>query len=154
MKWLAISAYLATSALSTGAGIYFLRPKEMGVQVIPNGRDAAIIKAMQGAKKSVLVKTERFELCEIATVLANLPPKKVHVVVEVPEEAACRSMENAFSKVFNQVGVSMKVGLDAAEAYKGTLVIVDGETVIYSGAGLNYAPANSARPYVVGKLKG
>lgn len=154
MKSLVISGYLLTSALTTGAGIYFLRPKEAGMQLVPNGRDAAIVKAMNQAKKSILVRTDRFELCEIATVIVNMPRKGVHVTVEVPEEAAIRPRENAIGQILPKEGVSWKVGLEPAEAYKGTLVVVDGETVIYSGSGLNYAPQNSARPYVIGKIKG
>jgi hypothetical protein len=153
MKLLGISLYVLTSLVSTGAGVglWLLHPKP-GIQIVPFGRDAAIIEAIGRAKKSVLIRTERFELCEIATELVNL--KGVSVTVEIPQEAAMRAREDAMRATTAQLGISWKVGEEPTEAYRGTLIVIDDDEVISSASGLSYAPPLSKRPYVTGKLRG
>jgi len=153
MKLLGISLYVLTSLVSTGAGVgvLLLRPKP-GIQIVPFGRDAAVIQEIKKAKKSVLIRTDRFELCEIATEIVNL--KGVEITVEIPREAAMRPREDAMRDTTSKFGVSWKVGEEPTEAYKGTLIVIDDDLVISSASGLSYAPANSKRPYVVGRLKG
>jgi len=122
------------------------------VELHPQGRDAAILELLASAKKAVLIKTEQIEMTEVATAMVNLVRGGVSVTIELPHEAVGRPKDGALARILHDCGVVCRIGLDSQEGYKGTLLIVDG-TLLYSASPLSYAPQNSVRPYILGKVK-
>jgi len=158
MKWLSISAVsLAVFALAffltRGEEVRNGVVMEKSVELHPQGRDAAVLELLSSAKKSVLVKTERFEMLEVATALATLVKNGVPVTVEMPYAASIRHTDGALAKILMDCGAVCRIGLDSHEGYRGTLVIAD-DVTLYSACPLTYtATTNSVRPYILGKVK-
>jgi len=158
IKWLSIGL---VSLVALGAALWLTRGRgidgtlvyEYETELFPQGRDAAIVKLLTSSKKSVLVKTERFEMLEVASVLANLARDGVPVTVELPLAAASRHTDLALARILMDCGAVCRIGMDSHEGYRGTLVVADGRT-LYSACPLTYtATANSVRPYVMGRVK-
>jgi hypothetical protein len=122
------------------------------VTLYPQGRDTAILDLLATAKKTVLIRTDRIEMCEVATAIVRLAQDGVSITLEVPNMTS-RYFDGPIIQAINDCGVTCRIGLDSAEGYRGTLIVVDGRNTLYSASNLTYAPENCSRPYILGRVK-
>ena len=141
------SGYTAWAALKAS--------RERGAVVVSHsGRDQALVRLIQGARRSVWVRTECLTLTPIGNELAQAFQRGVSVRVELPLQAGTSAAESRLPRILMELGAQVSFRSDPALHYRGAYVEVDGRTFFYSAAPLAPNVPGALVSYVAGPLGG
>jgi hypothetical protein len=144
------------AALSLGAGGLTtwntIKHTQTPAQTIVSqaGRDQVLIRMLQGAKKSVYLRTEALALVPAGNELAQACQRSVVVTVELPLASGLIGEESRLPRILMDLGAVVIFKSDAVANYRGTYVVVDGTRFLYSAAPLGLSPPGALVSYVAG----
>ena len=125
-------------------------PSQAQAIVSQTGRDQALIRMLQGAKKSVYLRTEALALVPAGNELAQACQRSVAVTVELPLASGLIGEESRLPRILMDLGAVVTFKSDAVVNYRGTYVVVDGTRFLYSAAPLGLSPPGALVSYVAG----
>ena len=114
------------------------------------GRDQAVIRMLQGARRSVYLRTETLALVPAGNELAQALQRKVSVSMELPLEAGLNGSDSQLPRILMDLGAMVAFKSDATGNYRGTLLVVDGHHFLYSALPLTLSAPGAMVSYVVG----
>ena len=117
------------------------------------GRDQAVIQLLQGAQKSVHLRTGGLALVPVGNELAQAVQRNVAVSVDLPLDAGLSPGGSRLPRVLMDLGAIVTFRSDPSENYRGTFVVVDGTRFLYSAAPLGLSPPGALVSYVAGPVR-
>jgi phosphatidylserine/phosphatidylglycerophosphate/cardiolipin synthase-like enzyme len=137
--------YTAWAALKAG--------RERGAVVVSHsGRDQALVRLIQGARRSISVRTECLTLTPVGNELAQAFQRGVSVRVELPLQVGTSAAESRLPRILMELGAPVSFRSDPAGNYRGAYLEVDGRTFFYSAAPLAPNGQGALVSYVAGPL--
>jgi hypothetical protein len=130
-----------------------LQPAAVALIVSHTGRDQALIQLLQGARKSVYLRTEGLSLVPAGNELAQAVQRKAVVTVELPLDAGLSSGGSRLPRMLMDLGAIVTFRSDPSGNYRGTYVVVDGTRFLYSAAPLGLSPPGALVSYVAGPAR-
>jgi hypothetical protein len=147
------------AALSLGAGGFTFCDAMRGrwcptrTVVSQAGRDQALIRMLQDARKSVCLRTEALALVPAGNELAQALQRKVTVTMELPLDASLNAAGSRLPRILMDLGAVVAFKSDATGNYRGTLLIVDDRQFLYSASPLTLSPPGALVSYVAGPVE-
>lgn len=117
------------------------------------GRDQALLLLIQGARKTVYVRTEGLALVPAGNELAQAIQRKALVTVELPLGAGLSPEGSNLPRMLMGLGAIVTFRSDPSGNYRGTYVVVDGNRFLYSAAPLELSPPGALVSYVAGPAR-
>jgi len=117
------------------------------------GRDQAVIRMLQGARRSVSLRTETLTLVPAGNELAQALQRKVSVNIELPLDASLDAASSQLPRILMDLGAVVAFKSDATGNYRGTLLIVDDRQFMYSALPLTLSAPGARVSYVVGPVE-
>lgn len=146
-------------ALSLGAGGFMVcdairgRSRPARTLLSQAGRDQAVIRMLQGARKSVYLRTEALTLVPAGNELAQAVQRRVSVWMELPLEAGLNSAGSQLPRILMDLGAVVAFKNDASGNYRGTLLVVDDRQFLYSASPLTMNKSGAYVSYVAGPVE-
>ena len=128
-------------------------PAPAALVVSHAGRDQALIQLLQGARKSVYLRTESLELVPAGNELAQAVQRRAVVSVDLPLDAGLSPGASRLPRVLMDLGAIVTFRSDPSGNYRGTYVVVDGTHFLYSAAPLGLSPPGAFVSYVAGPAR-
>jgi phosphatidylserine/phosphatidylglycerophosphate/cardiolipin synthase-like enzyme len=128
---------LAAALVSLGGGGYtawaaLQAGRDRGaVLVSHSGRDQALVRLIQGARRSICVRTECLTLTPIGNELAQAFQRGVSVRIELPLQAGTSAAESRLPRILMELGAQVSFRSDPAWNYRGAYLELDGRTFFY-----------------------
>jgi hypothetical protein len=116
------------------------------------GRDQALIHLLQGARKSVYLRTEGLELVPAGNELAQAVQRNAAVKLELPLNAGLSPEGSQLPRMLMEVGAVVTFRSDQACNYRGTYLEIDGERFLYSASPLIVNSPGALVSYVAGPM--
>ena len=117
------------------------------------GRDQAVIRMLQGAMKSVYLRTETLALVPVGNELAQALQRKVAVNVELPLNASLNAADSQLARILMNLGAVVEFKSDAAGNYRGTMLVVDDRQFLYSASPITLSAPGAMVSYVQGPVE-
>ena len=117
------------------------------------GRDQAVIRMIQGARRGVYLRTESLALVPVGNELAQALQRKASVTMDLPLDAGLNSATSQLFRILMDLGAVVAFKSDAAGNYRGTFLVVDDREFLYSASPLTLSPPGAKVSYVVGPIK-
>ena len=117
------------------------------------GRDQALIQLLQGARKSVYLRTEGLTLVPVGNELAQAVQRKASVTVDLPLDAGLSPGESRLPRMLMDLGAIVTFRSDPSGNHRGTYVVVDSTRFLYSAAPLGLSPPGALVSYVAGPVR-
>ena len=145
---------LAATLIGGIASWQAIRPHSapVGLVVSHTGRDQALIQFLQGARKSVYLRTEGLTLVPAGNELAQAVQRKATVTIELPLDAGLRSGGSQLPRLLMELGAVVTFRSDSACNYRGTYLEIDRERFLYSSSPLTLNPPGAQVSYVTGPI--
>lgn len=116
------------------------------------GRDKALLNLIEGAERTIYIRTERLNLVAVTNaLLQRIQDKQRRVTVRV-ELPMGYSSDLRLVQVLLDTGATVELSSEPGPAYQGTYLLVDGHRFLYSAAALDLAPPGTPRAYVESEL--
>jgi len=128
------------------------RPVPVPTVVSQSGRDQALIRLLQGAQRSVLMKVESLTLVPVGNELAQALQRKVSVNLELPLGAATDLEVSRIARLLMDLGAQVSFRGGSTERFRGALVVVDGDRFLYSAGPLERVAPDSEVAFVTGPV--
>ena len=147
------------AVLSLGAGgltfcnLLKTRPGPARTVMSQAGRDQAVIRLLQGARRSVYLRTEALALVPAGNELAQAFQRHASVTVELPLDAGFDPEKSRLPRILMELGAVVTFRSDATANYRGTLLVVDGDRFLYSASPLTLSPPGAMVSYVAGPVE-
>jgi hypothetical protein len=143
---------LAATLLGAIASWMVTRPQAAPAALVVSqaGRDEAVIRMLQEARKSVYLRTESLALVPAGNELAQAVQRKVSVMVELPLASGMRVGDSRLSRILMNLGAIVSFKSDVASNYRGTYLVVDGNQFLYSATPLTLSPPGAMVSFVSG----
>jgi hypothetical protein len=129
------------------------QPVPAALVVSHTGRDQALILLIQGARKSVYLRTKGLGLVPAGNELAQAIQRKAAVTVELPLDAGLSPGGSTLPRMLMDLGAVVTFRSDPSGNYRGTYVVVDGNRFLYSAAPLELSPPGALVSYVAGPAR-
>lgn len=117
------------------------------------GRDQAVIQLLQGAQKSVYLRTEGLALVPVGNELAQAVQRNAAVSVDLPLDAGLSPGGSRLPRMLMDLGANVTFRSDPSENYCGTYVVVDGTRFLYSATPLGLSTPGALVSYVAGPVR-
>jgi hypothetical protein len=117
------------------------------------GRDQAAILILQGARRSVYLRTETLALVPVGNELAQALQRKVSVSIELPLGASLNAGGSQLPRILMDLGAVVAFKSDAIANYCGTLLVVDDQQFLYSASPLTLSAPGAMVSYVMGQVE-
>lgn len=114
------------------------------------GRDAALVEMLQSAKRTIYIRTQRFNLVPIGNELAQAQQNHVQVRLEMPASEASDKTASELADILMGLGCVVELASETQAAYEGTYVLVDDRTWLYSASPLVYTAPGTPRSFTKG----
>ena len=147
------------AVLSLGAGSFTFCTAMRGLRsparivISQVGRDLAVIRMLQGAQKSVYLRTESLTLVPAGNELAQALQRKISVSVELPLGASLNGSGSQLPRILMDLGAVVAFKSDATGNYRGTLMVVDDRQFMYSASPLTLSAPGAMVSYVKGPVE-
>jgi len=128
-------------------------PAPAALVVSHAGRDQALIQLLQGARKSVYLRTESLALVPVGNELAQAVQRNAAVSVDLPLDAGLSPRGSRLPRILMDLGAIVTFQSDPSGNYRGTYVVVDGSRFLYSAAPLGLSPPGALVSYVTGPVR-
>ena len=145
--------------LSLGVGgftfCHSMRGRRSPIRTIVSqaGRDQALIRMLQGAQRSVYLRTEALALVPAGNELAQALQRKVTVNMELPIDASLNAADSQLPRILMDLGAVVAFKSDTVGNYRGTLLVVDEARFLYSASPLTLSPPGAMVSYVSGPVE-
>ena len=116
------------------------------------GRDQAVIQMLQGARRSVYLRTEALTLVPAGNELAQALQRTVSVSMELPLDASLNGAGSQLPRILMELGAVVAFKSDSTGNYRGALLVVDDRQFLYSALPLTLSPPGAMVSYVVGPI--
>jgi len=145
---------LAATVLGGLASWKTVRPLAAAAALVVShaGRDQALIQVLQGARRSVYLRTEGLSLIPAGNEIAQAVQRKVAVTVELPMDAALSPGGSQLPQLLMALGAVVVFRSDPAGNYRGTYLEIDGDRFLYSASPLGLNPPGAMVSYVSGPI--
>ena len=117
------------------------------------GRDQAVIQMLQGARKSVYLRTEILTLVPAGNELAQALQRKASVSMELPLDASLNGAGSQLPRILMDLGAVVAFKSDATGNYRGTLLVVDDRQFLYSALPLTLSAPGTMVSFVTGPVE-
>ena len=117
------------------------------------GRDQALIRMLQGAQRSVYLRTETLALVPAGNELAQALQRKVSVSMELPLDSSLSGTGSQLPRILMDLGAVVAFRSDAIGNYRGTLLVVDDRQFLYSASPLTVGAPGAMVSYVKGPVE-
>jgi hypothetical protein len=146
---------LAATLLGGIASWQAVRPEPPPAALVVSqaGRDQALIQLLQGARKSVYLRTEDLALVPVGNELAQAVQRNAAVSVDLPLDAGLSPCGSRLPRLLMDLGAVVTFRSDPSGNYRGTYVVVDGTRFLYSAAPLGLSPPGTPVSYVAGPVR-
>lgn len=114
------------------------------------GRDAALVEMLRGARRTIYVRTQQFNLVPIGNELAQAQQNHVQVRLEMPASEVHEKTAAELADILVGLGCVVEMATESHAAYEGTYVLVDDRTWLYSASPLVYTAPGNPRSYSKG----
>ena len=98
------------------------------------GRDQGLIQLLQGARKSIYLRTEGLTLVPAGNELAQAAQRQAAVTIELPLDTGFSSGGSRLPRMLMELGAVVSFRSDPAWNYRGTYLEIDGERFLYSAS--------------------
>lgn len=109
-------------------------PGSAQILISKAGRDQALLRLIQGAKRTVYLQTERLSLVPAGNELAQAVQRGVTVNLELPLEAGSNADDARLPQMLMDLGAVVAFKGDATRSIRGAYLEVDEEAFLYSAA--------------------
>ena len=146
---------LAATVIGGIASLKAVRPQAAPAALVVSraGRDQALVQLLQGARKSVYLRTEGLTLVPAGNELAQAVQRKAAVTVELPLGAGLSPGGSRLPRMLMDLGAIVTFRSDPSGNYRGTYVVVDGTRFLYSAAPLGLSTPGALVSYVAGPTR-
>jgi hypothetical protein len=110
-------------------------------------------RLIQGARKSVYLRTEGLTLVPAANELAQAFQRKASVIVELPLDSGMSGEGSRIPRILMDLGAVVTFRRELSGNYRGTYVVVDGNCFLYSTAPLGLSQPGALVSYVAGSVR-
>ena len=117
------------------------------------GRDQAVILMLQGARRTVYLRTETLALVPAGNELAQALQRKVSVSMELPLDASLSGAGSNLPRILMDLGAVVAFKSEARGNYRGTLLVVDDRQFLYSALPLTLSAPGAMVSYVKGPVE-
>jgi hypothetical protein len=146
---------LAATLIGGVASWQAVRPQAAPAALVVShaGRDQALIQLLQGARKSVYLRTETLALIPAGNELAQAVQRNAAVSVDLPLDAGLSPGGSRLPRILMDLGAIVTFRSDPSGDHRGTYVVVDGTRFLYSAAPLGPSPPGALVSYVAGPVR-
>ena len=116
------------------------------------GRDQALVRLIQEARRSIYLRTEDLTLVPAGNELAQAVQRMVAVTVELPLAACVSPVDARMPRILMDLGAVVTFRSESAGNYRGAYLEIDGERFLYSASPLTMNPPGSQVSFVVGPI--
>ena len=122
------------------------------IHISQAGRDKALLRLVQGARRTVYLRTERLSLVPAGNELAQAVQRGVAVNLELPLEAGSNADDARLPQLLMDLGAVVAFKGDASRSIRGAYLEVDGEVFLYSAAPAAVCLPGASVSFVSGPL--
>jgi len=137
----------------TGCGSVRGRRREARTVISQAGRDQAVIRLLQGARRCVYLRTEALALVPVGNELVQALQRQVSVTMELPLDAGLNSGRSQLPQILMDMGAVVEFRSDLVGNYRGTLLVVDEREFLYSATPLTFSIPGTMVSFVAGPIE-